>query len=223
MNLVGQQKTPVFILDNFLENLNASLRQNLERLDFNNAPTYYPGIRSKLPEQYILSVAQALVPLLQKIYSIPSDYKIEFFDSYYSLVTRAPGELSIEQQIPHFDGTNQYRFALLHYLNPSAHGGTAFYRQNATGIERVSESNVDEFLRDASQKTGPDNVANGQYIVDSTAQFTKIGEVPYVQNRMAIYPGNLLHSGAINPDSDIDANPITGRLTANIFLNFTHS
>lgn len=220
MNHVGQAKTPVFILDNFLENLSGSLLQNLEQLEFDAASTYYPGIRAKLPEEYILSVARALTPVLQKIYSIPTDYKIECFDSYYSLVTRAPNELSIEQQIPHFDGTGQYRFALLHYLSPNAHGGTAFYRHNSTGIERVTEANVNQYLSSVESYFSQHGDPKGEYIASSDQQFTKIGEIPFVQNRMAIYPGNFLHSGVIDPSKDIDANPLTGRLTANIFLNF---
>ncbi len=220
MNVVGQEKTPVFILDSFLENLTASLLHEKEQLGFSPAPTYYPGIRAKLPEAYILAVAQAVVPLLCKIYAVPTNSKIQFFDSYYSLVTCKPEQLSIEQQIPHFDGTEQYRFALLHYLNPAPHGGTAFYRHTSTNIERVNEQNVDKFLNSVGQNTRPNDDTNLGYITDSNSDFTKIGEVPYAQNRMVIYPGNLLHSGVINNATDIDESPITGRLTANIFLSF---
>ena len=217
---VGKEQTPVFILDNFLENLDDPLLADLEALTFDQAPTYYPGIRAKLPDQYILMVAQSLVPLLHKIYSIPVDYQVEFFDSYYSLVTKAPDELSIEQQVPHFDGTEEFRFALLHYLSPNAHGGTAFYRHNKTNSERIYETNVATFLGTVSDHFGQNTELRGEYIADTNSQFTKIGEIPFAQNRMAIYPGNLLHSGVIDPATDIDASPITGRLTANIFLNF---
>jgi hypothetical protein len=221
MSYVGLEMTPVLILDNFLENLTNTLLQNLVKLDFSDAPTYYPGIRTKLPEQYILSAVQAVLPLLQKIHSIPVHYKVEYFDSYYSLVTHAVSDLSTEQQIPHFDGTAHYRFALLHYLNPSEHGGTAFYRHNPTGIERIKESNVDEYLSSVSLYFNQNGSPNGRYIDSSDQQFTKIGEIPYVQNRMAIYPGNCLHSGTIVADKDIDPNPLSGRLTANIFINFS--
>ena len=101
LNHVGQEKTPIFILDNFLENLSESLLKDVEKLEFDQATTYYPGIRAKLPEEYILAVAQALVPVMQKIYAIPENYKIEFYDSYYSLVTLNPADLMVEQQIPH--------------------------------------------------------------------------------------------------------------------------
>lgn len=217
---VGEQKTPVFILDNFLENLTHSLLQNLDSMVFDNAPTYYPGICAKLPEQYVISVVQVLLPLLHKIYAIPADYQVNVFDSYYCLVTRAPENLSLEQQIPHFDGTDPFRFALLHYLNPNAHGGTAFYRHNSSGIERVNEQNVDLYLSSVSEHFSQHGKPVGHYIDNSNQQFTKIGEIPYAQNRLAIYPGNFLHSGIIHPETDIDANPNSGRLTANIFLNF---
>lgn len=218
---VGNEKTPVFILDNFLENLAADLLQDVDKLTFDEAPTYYPGKRAKLPEEYIVAVARAVVPLLSQIYKIPANYKLGFFDSYYSLVTRPPKTLSAEQQIPHFDGTEDYRFALLHYLNPSQHGGTAFFRHNPTGAERIFEKNADHYLASVSEYFHHHGAPEGKYIDSSNHQFNKIGEIPYVQNRMAMYPGNLLHSGVINPDIDIDPSPITGRLTANIFINFT--
>jgi hypothetical protein len=218
---VGLEKTPVFILDNFLQNLGPTLLHHIEKLNFSAASTYYPGIQAKLPEDYIVAVVGTLMPTLKKIYSIPGDYKLTYFDSYYSLVTHAESELSIEQQIPHFDGTERYRFALLHYLNPSEHGGTAFYRHNPTGIERVSELNADDYLSSVSHYFHQNGSPHGRYIDSSNQQFTKIGEIPYVQNRIAIYPGNFLHSGTILTDKDIDPNPITGRLTANIFINFS--
>lgn len=220
MNYVGIEKTPVFVLDNFLEDIEGTILQELEQLNFNAAPTYYPGIRSKLPNQYIVSISQALIPLLHQIYAIPPGYTVEFFDSYYSLVTCAPEELSVEQRIPHFDGTDEYRFALLHYLNPNSHGGTAFFRHTPTNIERISESKAEQFLSSVSQHFTHYGEPKDQYIDDSNQQFTKIGEVPYLQNRMVIYPGNLLHSGMINPNIDIDASPFSGRLTANVFLRF---
>ncbi|MDT0595047.1 DUF6445 family protein [Glaciecola petra] len=223
LNHVGQEKTPVFILDNFMLNVENSLLNNIEQIAFDSAPTYYPGIRAKLPNEYMLAVAKAVVPLLYKIYSIPQGHKVEFFDSYYSLVTHAPDELSLEQQIPHFDGTDTYRFALLHYLNPSQHGGTSFYKHTPSGMERVYESNVDEYLNSVSNYFQQNGEPNGQYIDSSNEQFEKIGEIPYVQNRMAIYPGNLLHSGSILGPQDIDPNPKSGRLTANIFLHFKPS
>ncbi|WP_100658586.1 DUF6445 family protein [Alteromonas flava] len=220
LSQVGEQKTPVFILDNFLENQASSLIETCNSMHFDNASTYYPGIRAKLPDEYVLHVAQALIPVLRKIYVIPANYSVEFFDSFFSLVTCEPENLTKEQQIPHFDGTDQYRFALLHYLNPNPHGGTALFQHKPTQIERVTEQNVNQYLSSVSAYFNQQGSPTGRYIDDSNQQFNKIGEIPYMPNRLAIYPGNLLHSGVINPSTDIDENPRTGRLTANIFLNF---
>jgi|SaaInl5LU_22_DNA_1037371.scaffolds.fasta_scaffold00401_10 hypothetical protein len=220
LRYVGQEKTPIFILDNFLQNLSQSMLQNLEQLVFEPSNTFYPGIQAKLPDKYILTVANAIVPLLYKIYEIPIDYKVTFFDSYYSLITSEPRSLSIEQQIPHFDGTDKYRFALLHYLSEKSHGGTAFYRHVNSDFERINEFREVEFLRLVSHYYKNNPPKEQRYINDNNTQFTKIGEIPFVQNRLAIYPGNLLHSGLINPSTDIQESPASGRLTANIFLNF---
>lgn len=220
LNHVGKEKTPVFILDNFMHNLSGSLLHKLKHLEFTEASTYYPGIRAKLPDEYIAAVAHSVLPLLQKIYAIPQHYTVEFFDSYYSLVTTAPDKLSLEQQIPHFDGTDTYRFALLHYLNKGPHGGTAFYRHQPSDMERIVETKVDDYLLSVSKFYKHHSQNASKYIDNSTSQFQKIGEIPYAQNRLAIYPGNLLHSGSIVPALDINDDPFTGRLTANIFLNF---
>ena len=90
-------------------------------------------------------------------------------------------------------------------------------------MERVFEDKADDYLSSVSNYFSENGAPADKYIDSSNQQFEKIGEIPYVQNRMAMYPGNLLHSGTINPELDIDANPVTGRLTANIFLNFVPS
>lgn len=220
LRYVGREKTPIFILDDLLQNLSHSMLENLDQLVFEPASTFYPGIRAKLPNEYIFTLAQAIVPLLYKVYDIPKSYRVQFFDSYFSLVTCSPENLSIEQQIPHFDGTDKYRFALLHYLSAGPHGGTAFYRNISTELERIYESDEQIFLELINQYYKNHPVTEKKYINDTNTQFIKIAEIPYVQNRLAIYPGNLLHSGLIDPSTDVQKSPISGRLTANIFLNF---
>ena len=203
-----------------MENLESSLLANLDKLAFDEFDTYYPGIRAELPEAYIAGVAVAVMPLIRQMYSIPSHLNMEFYPSYYSLVTKQPEQLSTLQSVPHIDGTQLHRYALVHYLNPGPHGGTAFYRHKPTGFERVTAEqeasywNAFDSYHETHGEPGPG------YIESSTDQFEKIAEVPYEQNRLILYPGNLLHSGSIIRDNDIDGNPNTGRLTANIFLNF---
>ena len=59
-----------------------------------------------------------------------------------------------------------------------------------------------------------------RYINASDDHFEMIAELEYRPNRLVMYPGNVLHSGLIDPDRDISADPRAGRLTANLFLYF---
>ena len=217
---VGNEKIPVLIMDQFMANLNDSLLSNRSDLTFDAFDTYYPGIRAELPQAYIATVAIAMMPLIRQMYSIPAHLNMEFYPSYYSLVSKRPNELSTLQSVPHIDGTQLHRYALIHYLNPAPHGGTAFYRHKPTGFERVTAEQEDQFWNSFDAYHEQHGEPESGYIDSSNEHFEKIGEVPYEQNRLVLYPGNLLHSGSIIAEKDIDDSPLTGRLTANIFLNF---
>ncbi len=217
---VGSEQTPILIMDDFLENLQTSLLAARDTLNFDAFDTYYPGVRASLPEQYIVAVAAAMMPLIRQIYSVPTNLSMEYYPSYYSLVTRQADELSMLQSVPHIDGSQPHRYALIHYLNPEPHGGTAFYRHRPTGYERVTAAQEDHFWQSFDAFHAHHGEPEPGYIDASTEHFEKIGEVPYQQNRLVLYPGNLLHSGSIMLENDIDSHPVTGRLTANIFLNF---
>ena len=66
------------------------------------------------------------------------------------MVTVQPHELQPVQRAPHFDSPDQNLFALLHYLRVPRGSGTAFYRHRSTGIERLTDANVDRFVITAS-------------------------------------------------------------------------
>ena len=59
-----------------------------------------------------------------------------------------------------------------------------------------------------------------RYIDGSTDHFELYSHIEYKPNRLVAYPGCLLHSGLVNPKHDINPDPRTGRLTANIFVDF---
>jgi hypothetical protein len=151
---------------------------------------------------------------------VPNHYQAQLFASYYSLVNKHPADLTLEQRVPHIDGRSDYRYALIHYLNPEPHGGTAFYRHIPTGYERITEEKHQRYCDAFDAFHATNGVPPASYINQSSKHFEKIGEIPYKQNRLAVYPGNLLHSGSIIPEHDITSDPVTGRLTANVFLNF---
>ncbi|MCW8125914.1 DUF6445 family protein [Microbulbifer halophilus] len=133
----------------------------------------------------------------------------------------APESLSDLQRIPHFDTSSPYFFALLLYLNPGPRGGTGFFRHRSTGFERVSEertetyfSSTDQFLR---EQGGP----SAGYVTESRDGFELYHRIDYQQHRLSIYPGSLLHSILVDTETDIDPDPRSGRLTANLFFEFS--
>ena len=106
---------------------------------------------------------------------------------------------------------------MLHYLRVPEGSGTAFYRQRSTGIERVTDKNVDTFVRTA-QADAAGLPKDSGYIHGSDAFFEQIGAVEAVPDRLVIYQGSLLHSGIIPEGMTFSADPRVGRLTANIFV-----
>jgi hypothetical protein len=220
MQFVGEEKTPIFSLDDYMIDVQDSIKHACQFGNFTQADTYYPGVRCELPNDYVFTVLTSLTGLIRKIYDIPAQLNPSIRAGYYSLVNTSPAKLDIKQRIPHYDGFEPYRYALLHFLNPEPHGGTAFYRHKSTGFENIYQGNEKEYWAAFDAFTLQFGEPNRDYIVKSDTQYERIAQLSYKQNRLALYPSTLLHSGIIEPKTDISSDPHTGRLTANIFLNF---
>jgi hypothetical protein len=123
--------------------------------------------------------------------------------------------------MPHFDSTKPHYFAVMHYLNPGPFGGTSFYRHRPTQFENITASRQDRFIHAAQvYLASHGGKPPRKYVNGSDGHFELLESVPYQQNRLLIYPGTQLHSGNIDPSRDIDSDPRTGRLTANLFISF---
>ena len=115
---VGVQQTPVLIIDDLVLDLPALLT-DAASADFQQDPhSYYPGIRAMLPRRYVIAVLNAVYQLIYQVYQIPPERRLKPQDIYYSLITTAEQDLKPLQCLPHFDSTDPYYFALLHYLSP---------------------------------------------------------------------------------------------------------
>lgn len=218
---VGDEKTPVIIIDNFLGNIEDFFNSVCAHTDFDvEKQTYYPGLRAKIGEDYCRLVINALGKHLFKVFSVPEDHRLVLDGAYYSLVATPPEQLLPGQCRPHCDTTMPYYLAIMQYLSPSEHGGTGFFKHKQTGFERVTAERKEQYSQSVAAFDQEHGNPPQSYITASNDQFELVGSVDYRPNRMIIYPGNLLHSGLINPATDIDKNPRTGRLTANVFVNF---
>jgi hypothetical protein len=217
----GESQSPVVVIDEFSGRADdiAVLAEGLApypRIEGN----YYPGVRRIITKADPQADAYVDETCERAAQFIAGAFDVEAFDlleGSFSMVTFKPAELGPAQRAPHFDSPDQKYFALLHYLRVPPNSGTAFYRQRSTGIERVTEANIAQFVRTAeaeAAKLAPDS----GYIRGSDHYFEQIGAVEAVPDRMIIYQGSLLHSGIIPPDMPLIADPKQGRLTANLFV-----
>lgn len=218
---VGDEKTPVIIIDNFLADLDKFVDAVCTQADFETEKqTYYPGFRARIGEEYNRLVVNTLGKHLFNVFTIPEHHRLVVDGAYYSLVATAPEQLVPGQCRPHCDTVLPYYLAIMQYLGPEHHGGTGFFKHKQTGYERVSADRIKHYTQSIADYDKLHGNPAPAYITDSNDRYELMGSVEYRPNRMIIYPGNLLHSGLINPATDIDKNPRTGRLTANIFVNF---
>lgn len=218
---IGNEKTPILIIDDFLLDCDPLIGIAQRNNNFSlGDSSIYPGVRALLPKEYVIALLHAVAKLLYETYQIPKHMRIAPLGMHYSLVSLPPDSLNIVQQVPHFDTSRMFYFALLHYLNPLPHGGTGFFRHKVTGYERISDTRESEYLKILETQFNQHKITLDGYFVESREEFELYHQIDYKPNRIVLYPGNLLHSGLIDGATDISDNPETGRLTANTFFEF---
>ncbi len=177
---------------------------------------HYPGLRSPVPQAAAGPLLQPLMPVIRQALGLHRDPL--WREGYLSIVTTHPRDLTPIQRIPHFDGTEADALAFLLYLDEAPSGGTAFFRHRSTGFEQITEARhpaYDTSLRaDLAQHGLPDQ----DYIRGSTPVFEQMSTLKQMFNRAVVYRGNLLHCGDLPADFVPNPDPLTGRLTLNIFL-----
>lgn len=218
---VGNERTPVIIIDDFMEDTSGVIANACAQKNYGPDQTSaYPGLRARLPRSYVIPVVTSVYRLLFQVYKVPAELNLKPVNTVYSLIATPEGNLSLAQRVPHFDSNRPFYLAVLHYLNPGAYCDTGLFRHRPTGYERISEERKMDFMEASRQFLALHGEPENRYIRTSTEHFELYEQIAYRPNRLVVYPGNLLHSGLVDPEVDIDPNPATGRLTANIFLDF---
>lgn len=179
----------------------------------------YPRIRSEAPAEYSQTIAELLVPLRQTNFGVPETLPMRRSMCAFSLTMLPPQELGPLQCTPHFDASAPHHMARLLYLCDGRHGGTGFYRHNATGLQQINEAMREAYLDTYYEEINAQRPAQ-RYFDNSDAQFTLLGMIPAKFNRMVIYRGSLLHSACIKPAISLNSDPRAGRLTVNSFYDF---
>ncbi len=214
--MAGREKSIVLCIDDFEPDAAAIALAAADRARF-DAPQSgtYPGVRAALPQAYCDMVIAAFAPVMREAFDL-GGVAFSLLDAALSLVTTPPEELTPYQCVPHIDTPDPARFALLHFLCDERFGGTAFFRQTATGFETVTprRSATYALARDrAIQRTCPVG-----YVDANDRAYERTLAIPARFGRLLIYPSNLLHSGAIARPDLLTAEPRRGRLTANLFV-----
>jgi hypothetical protein len=218
---VGQEKTPVIVIDDFAIDTEKVIDYACRARDYGpDRSSAYPGLRANLPREYVISVLNSIYKLLFKVYQVPANLSLKPINTVYSLIATPEEELSLAQRVPHFDSNSPWYLAVLHYLNAGNFCDTGLFRHRPTGFERISEQRLDRFLESSEAYLNAHGEPPKEYIFASSGQYELYQRIEYRPNRLVVYPGSLLHSGLVDPQVDINPDPRSGRLTANIFVDF---
>lgn len=211
----GQEQEPVVIIDDFYSDLEA-LRKDAASKSYEKFGPFYPGIRAQANPAYLGERMELLAEILIDVFAFRHGAKLT--ECAYSLVTTPRDKLTPIQRLPHYDGTDQGRLALLHYLSPESMGGTAFFKHRQTMFETITEARFEHYKKVLEQEVADLGLPQESYVNQSTAQFEMIGLIQAKPNRCILYRGITLHSGHIPEDLPLDKDPMKGRLTINTFL-----
>jgi len=212
----------VVFIDDFLENpqalVDAASQARFEPCPGADERRGYPGVRAPAPTAYSESLTALLDPLIRVNFGVPESLPVLKTPCALSLTTVAPQELGPLQRVPHFDASTPHYMAVLLYLCDDSHGGTAFYRHRATGLQQITAETVDRYGAAIYQQVDR-HPAPPRYFDDSDEHFELLGVMPARFNRLILYRGSLLHSAIVNPKR-LGGDPRTGRLTVNTFYDF---
>jgi hypothetical protein len=192
------------------------LREDAAALRMTSIGPHYPGVRAEVPARLAETMRKKIAPLLATHFSLDPAPGVS--EAYYSLVTTAPDTLAPIQRLPHFDGVEARRIAVLLFLGHGAQGGTAFYRQRSTGYESVDAARLALFTAVLEKGIAEHGMPAPRYIAGDTPLYEQIAVQPGAFNRALVYAGNTLHCAYLPPEVTLSTDPLAGRLTLNLFL-----
>jgi Family of unknown function (DUF6445) len=212
----GAERETVIVIDDFVADPQ-QLVTAASMLSFSAIGLHYPGLRALVPPFLAARCLDPVQDLIARTFALTVPPKE--VETYFSLVTNQPNELKPIQRLPHFDGVEHERIAVLHFLGQSEEGGTAFFRHRSTGYETVNAARFADFTAKLDADIARHGMPDAGYISGDTAIYEQIAHYEARFNRAIIYRGNTLHCANIPEGMALPADPETGRLTVNSFLN----
>ena len=212
---IGQEQQPVIVIDDFVPDP-ARLRAVAETLEYQTIGRHYPGLRAEVAARDVDGFLTPIQDLIAETFGFREPTQV--ISAGYSIVTTPPASLTPIQRLPHFDGLEAERVALLHYLNGQAQGGTAFYRHRSTGYETISADRHAAYDAALHREVAQHGLPDPAYISGDTLLYERIARFEAKPNRALIYRGHSLHCADLPADLDFTPDPKTARLTVNTFL-----
>lgn len=217
---VGRSLEPVIVVDDALLDPEAAVDEAalLRFAAADEGRGGFPGVRAQAPRALAETLVGGAMPLVEQVFGLKRT-SVSGLDASFSIVTVPPAQLHPLQRIPHVDTRDPRRLAILYYLSRCGKSGTAFYRQDSTGLEQIGPDSFDSYYaaRRADLARLP---AQAGYPGADTPGYSETAHFEARFNRLLIYRSCSLHSGVVPLDSPLSADPRLGRLTVNIFVDF---
>lgn len=211
---IGHERQPVIVIDDFVPDA-GRLRTAAEALDYRPMGRHYPGLRAEVAAADVDVFLAPVQGLIADTFGLSG---IAVISAGYSIVTTPPAALTPIQRLPHFDGFEPERIALLHYLGGRTQGGTAFYRHRSTGYETISADRHAGYDAALHREVALHGLPAPSYVSGDTPLYERIARFEARPNRALIYRGFLLHCADLPSDLDFTPDPRKARLTVNTFL-----
>jgi Family of unknown function (DUF6445) len=212
----GREQQPVIVLDGVLSQPEL-WRHVAAQAVFAPIRPFHPGVSAVVPTRLASQLRGELAPLIAETFGLDPVPPASM--CFLSLVTTPPEALTRIQRLPHVDGLEPERIAILVYLAGADKGGTAFYRQRATGFETVDAERLPAFeaALDAGLAEHGDPPAG--YMDGDGDLYERVAVYDAHPNRGLIYRGHTLHSAAIAAGAELPEDGARGRLTLNALLS----
>ena len=210
----GDEREPVVVIDGFAPDPQRFV-DDAGLLRFAPMGLHYPGIRAAVPLALLTPLLDALAPVITDVFGFSS---VEIAEAFYSLVTTSPEALTPIQRLPHFDGVEPERLALLHYLARDERSGTAFFHHRTTGFETITAARLPAYRTALAGDLQREGMPAPAYIAGDTGLFAETAQYQGLFNRAILYRGNSLHCARLPHDLNLSPDPAQGRLTVNTFL-----
>lgn len=217
---IGAEGAPLLVIDDLVSAPDRLVRKAAAS-HFVAQSSSFPGIRAPAPLSYQHFLEAILNPLLAECFGLQPG-RFAFPACHFSLVTLPPEKLSFLQRVPHVDSVQGDGLATVHYLFHGQWGGTAFYRHRESGFETIDLQRRDSYFRSLAEQSRRNDATGDGYIDDDTSLFERVAHVDAAFNRMLVYRRNSLHSGRIDNARIPPADPLSGRLSINTFIDVMH-